>query len=114
MTNRSRSFNFQLGGGQNCSDHYGQRLYDKWLMITRRSSLILEQLLTCLFREFVCNIWKLWEPWVSLKTQPYNHFAGFKGCILRLEVENKKVTITIMIPTHDFEHDDSDVVINND
>ena len=42
------------------------------------------------------------------------HFTGFKGCILRLEVENKKVTITIMIPTHDFEHDDSDVVINND
>ena len=25
------------------------------------------------------------------------YFAGFKGCILRLEVENKKVTITIMI-----------------
>ena len=42
------------------------------------------------------------------------HFTGFKGCILRLEVENKKVTITIIIPTHDFEHDDSDVVINND
>ena len=42
------------------------------------------------------------------------HFAGFKGCILRLEVENKKVTITMMILTHDFEHDDSDVVINND
>ena len=34
---------------------------------------------TCLFREFVCNIWKLWEPWVSLKTtQPYNHY-GFKA-----------------------------------
>ena len=42
------------------------------------------------------------------------HFAGFKGCILRLEVENKKVTIKMMILTHDFEHDDSDVVINND
>ena len=42
------------------------------------------------------------------------HFAGFKGCILRLEVENKKVTITMMILTHDFEHDDNDVVIDND
>ena len=40
------------------------------------------------------------------------HFAGFKGCILRLEVENKKVTM--MILTHDFEHDDNDVVIDND
>ena len=42
------------------------------------------------------------------------HFAGFKGCILRLEVENKKVIITMMILTYDFEHDDGDVVINND
>jgi len=42
------------------------------------------------------------------------HIAGFKGCILRLEVENKKVTITMMILTHDFEHEDSDVGINND
>ena len=29
-------------------------------------------------------------------------------------MENKKVTITMMILTHDFEHDDSDVVIDND
>ena len=54
--------------------------------LSRRSKLCLLldracwfETVTCLFREFVCNIWKLWEPWVSLKTtQPYNHY-GFKA-----------------------------------
>ena len=52
-------------------DHYGQRLYDKWLM---RGEACWFETVTCwcLFREFVCNIWKLWEPWVSLKTTKHN------------------------------------------